>query len=99
MSIALVTRCVEDAEGAVHLVDLIRGTLEGPAGAAIPGDVRKRWDGTLSLDAATVREMLAPVWDAVGRALASGGASPEEFRALGHLRDRIGQVLAAAGHP
>ncbi len=99
VTVDLVTRCVEDAEGAMNLVDLLRGTLEGPAGAAMPGDVRKRWEGTLSSDAATVREMLTPLWGAVGRALASGGTSPEEFRVLGHLRDRIGRVLAAAGQP
>jgi hypothetical protein len=90
---------VEDAEGVMNLVELLRGTIEGPAGAAMPADVRRRWDGTLSQATATVRRMLIPVWDGVGQALARGGESPAEFRALGHLRDRIGRVLTAAGNP
>lgn len=99
LSIGRVTRCVEDAEGAVNLVDLLRGTVEGPAGARMPGEVRKRWQGTLVSSTGAIREGLTPIWDAVGRVLATGGHSPEEFRALGHLRDRIGRVLTAAGPP
>lgn len=98
-SVSVVTRCVEDAEGVMNLVDLLGGTIEGPAGAAMPADVRARWRATLESTTGTVRRMLTPVWESVGRRLASGAGSPAEFRALAHLRDRIGRVLSAAGRP
>jgi hypothetical protein len=98
-SISVVTRCVEDAEGVMNLVDLLGGTIEGPAGAAMPADVRARWRETLESAKGTVRRMLTPVWESVGQRLASGAGSPAEFRALGHLRDRIGRILSAAGRP
>ncbi len=87
-------RCVEDAEGAMHTVDLIRGSISSPAGAGMPVDVRRRWDQTLAEATATVRGALTPLWDEIGRVLASGTAAPAETRALGHLRDRIGRVLS-----
>ncbi len=98
-AVDLGTRCVEDAEGTMSLVDLIRGSIEGPAAAGMPGDLRNRWEDTLVSARATVREMLTPVWDAVGRDLASGRPAPADFRALGHLRDRIGLVLSATRRP
>jgi hypothetical protein len=97
--VSALTQCAQDAEGVMNLVDLLHGTIEGPAGAAMPQDVQKRWEGTLAQATATVRQSVTPVWDAVGRRLASGGGSPAEFRALGHLRDRLGRVLAAAAQP
>lgn len=93
------TRCVEAAEGAMGTVDLIRGTVASPAGAGMPGDVRKRWDGTLDEAVTTIRGTLTPLWNAVGRSLASGRETPERVRALGHLRDRIGEILSQAAHP
>lgn len=98
-AVDLVTRCVEDAEGTMSLVDLIRGSIEGPAAAGMPGDLRNRWEDTLVSARATVREMLTPVWDAVGQDLTLGHSAPADFRALGHLRDRIGLVLSAARRP
>lgn len=99
LSVSMVTRCVEDAEGVMNLVELLGGTIEGPAGAAMPADVRGRWRAALEATTGTVRRMLTPVWDAVGQRLASGAGSPAEFRALAHLRDRIGRVLSATGRP
>ncbi len=90
-------RCVEDAEGAMHTADLIRGSISSPAGAGMPADVRRRWDQTLAEATATVRGALAPLWDEIGRVLASGTAVPAETRALGHLRDRIGRILSEVG--
>jgi hypothetical protein len=99
LTVSLVTRCVEDAEGVMNLVDLLGGTVEGPAGAAMPADVRGRWRATLESTTGTVRRVLTPVWDSVGQRLASGALSSAEFRAFAHLRDRIGRVLSAAGRP
>ncbi len=90
-------RCAEDAEGAMYTADLIRGSISSPAGAGMPADVRRRWDQTLAEATATVRGALAPLWDEIGRALASGTAAPAETRALGHLRDRIGRILSEVG--
>lgn len=90
-------RCVEDAEGAMHTADLIRGSISSPAGAGMPADVRRRWDQTLAEATATVRGALAPLWDEIGRVLASGTTAPAETRALGHLRDRIGRILSEVG--
>lgn len=97
--IHIASRCVEDAEGAMGLVDLIQGSIAGPAAAGMPGDVRNRWEETLASAKATVRETLTPVYNAVGRDLTSGRASAADFRVLGHLRDRIGRVLSTAERP
>lgn len=94
IAIDAATKCVEDAEAAMGTVDLIRGTVASPAGAAMPMVVRTRWDTTLQDAATTVRGALGPLWDRVGRALASGREAPADARALGHLRDRIGRVLS-----
>jgi len=93
------TRCVEAADAAMGTVELLRGTIASTAGAGMPGDVRRRWNGTLDEAAATVREALRPLWTAIGRSLASGRESPERVRALGHLRDRIGGILSQTDHP
>ncbi len=93
------TRCVEAAEAAMGTVDLIRGTVASPAGAGMPGEVRKRWDSTLDEAVTTIRAELTPLWDVVGRSLASGLETPERLRALGHLRDRMGEILSQAAHP
>ncbi len=63
----------------------------------MPADVRRRWDRTLAEATATVRGALAPLWDEIGRVLASGTAVPAETRDLGHLRDRIGRILSEVG--
>jgi hypothetical protein len=99
MAVDVVSRCVEDAEGVMSLVDLIQGSIEGPASASMPGDVRNRWEDTLSSARATIREVLTPVWDVVGRDLTSRRSSPATFRALAHLRDRISRVLSTAERP
>ncbi len=99
MAVDVVSRCVEDAEGVMSLVDLIQGSIEGPASASMPGDVRNRWEDALGSARATIREVLTPVWDAVGRDLTSRRSSPAAFRALAHLRDRIGRVLSTAERP
>ncbi len=99
MAVDVVSRCVEDAEGVMSIVDLIQGSIEGPASASMPGDIRNRWEETLGSARATVREVLTPVWVAVGRDLTSRRSSPALFRALAHLRDRIGRVLSTAERP
>jgi hypothetical protein len=91
-----VSACVQDAAGAMSLVEVLRGTIASPAGQTMPGDVRDRWGGTLAQAAAAVRDALAPVWQQTGQALASGQEPPDQARALGHLRDRIGGVLSRA---
>ncbi len=99
IAVGTVERCVEDAEAAVGTVELIRGSVASPAGAAMPAEVRTRWDATLRDATGSVREALGPLWDKIGRALASGRAAPADARALGHLRDRIGRVLSEADRP
>jgi len=99
VAIGTATRCVEDAEAAMSTVELLRETIASPAGAGMPAEVRRRWDGTLSAATATIHELLGPLWDDAGGALASAHESPADFRALGHLRDRIGRILSAAEHP
>jgi hypothetical protein len=99
LSSTALSKCVADAEAAVNVVDVLRGSIQSPAGAAMPGDVRKRWDDTLAETTATVASALTPLWDSTGRALASGRESPEEVQALGHLRDRIGRVLSQLERP
>jgi len=94
LEIPAVEACVEDAEQAANLASLIRESVESPGGAAMPGDVRSRWEATLTTDAGTVDRALAPVAVAVGRVLASGAARAADFRALSHLRDRIDRVHA-----
>lgn len=93
---APVAACVQDAEGAMSLVELLRGTVASPAGQTMPGSVRARWQQTLADAAAAIRESLTPLWDATEKALASGQEPPDQARALGHLRDRIGGVLSQA---
>lgn len=92
--VSAVARCVEAAEAAIRTADLIRGTLESPAGASIPGTVRERWHGTLAEAAGTVREALVPVQQAVGGTLAGELISAAAFRDLSHLRDRIARMLS-----
>jgi len=94
LEVSAVEACVADAEQTANLASLIRESFESPAGAAMPGDVRTRWEATLSADAGTIDRAIAPVEVAVGRVLASGTAPPGDFRALSHLRDRIDQVHA-----
>jgi hypothetical protein len=99
LSSTALSKCVDDAEAAVNVVDILRGSIQSPAGAAMPGDVRKRWDDTLAEATATVTSALTPLWDSTGRVLASGRESPEEVQTLGHLRDRIGRVLSQLERP
>jgi hypothetical protein len=99
LSSTALSKCVDDAEAAVNVVDVLRGSIQSPAGAAMPGDVRKRWDDTLAETTATVTSALTPLWDSTGRALASGRESPQDVQALGHLRDRIGGVLSQLERP
>ncbi len=96
---AAASGCVADAEAAMSIVDLLRGTVESPAGQNMPGEVRARWATTLAQAAAAIREALAPLWTRTGQVLASGQAPPEEVRRVGHLRDRIGRVLSEAERP
>ncbi len=93
------TRCVEAAEAAMGTVELLRGTIASTAGAGMPDDVRRRWNGTLDEAVTTIREALKPLWTAVGRSLASGRESPGRLRAFAHLRDRIGGILSQTDHP
>jgi hypothetical protein len=96
---AAASGCVADAEAAMSIVDLLRGTVESPAGQNMPGEVRARWATTLAQATAAIREALAPLWTRTGQVLASGQAPPEEVRRVGHLRDRIGRVLSEAERP
>ncbi len=99
IAVSTVERCVDDAEAAVGTVELIRGSVASPAGAAMPAEVRTRWDATLRDATGAVRGALGPLWDKVDRALASGHLAPADARALGHLRDRIARILSEVDRP
>jgi len=94
LAVPAVEACVADAEAAANLTNLVRESVESPAGADMPGDVRTRWEHTLAGDARTIARALDPVTQTIGQALASGDASPAEVRAFGHLRDRIDRARA-----
>ena len=97
LTVSAVEACVANAEQAANLVNLISESVASAAGAEMPSGVRARWEKDLASDKRSINKVLTPVGHALAYGLASGQEPPGDFRALGHLRDRIGRVLAAVG--